>query len=209
MREKQNNWQRIESVISWANMTTNYFARYIGLPRGENLYQIKRGNNGISRDVAQRIVDRFPEIDLLWLLTGEGQMFADACLRGSQIPLYRADVEHDLLQREGSEPDEELVVPSLADCDLAMIYSGEAMAARIPAGTVVFLKKADVDEIIPGGEYVIVYGKIVTLRFVRAADDPEHWRLVACDRALFDDILVRKDAVEAVYKVRGKLILTN
>ena len=59
MREKQNNWQRIEAVIKWANMSTNYFARYIGLARGENLYQIKRGNNGISLNVADRIVSKF------------------------------------------------------------------------------------------------------------------------------------------------------
>ena len=77
MREKQNNWQRIEAVIKWANMSTNYFARYIGLARGENLYQIKRGNNGISLDVADRIVSKFPQVDKLWLLTGEGQMFSD------------------------------------------------------------------------------------------------------------------------------------
>ena len=77
MREKQNNWQRIEAVIKWANMSTNYFARHIGLARGENLYQIKRGNNGISFDVADRIVAKFPQVDKLWLLTGEGQMFAD------------------------------------------------------------------------------------------------------------------------------------
>lgn len=37
-------------------MTVNYFARYIGLTRGENLYRIKRGDNGISRDLADRIV---------------------------------------------------------------------------------------------------------------------------------------------------------
>lgn len=72
MREKQNNWQRIEAVIKWANMSTNYFARHIGLARGENLYQIKRGNNGISLDVADRIVSKFPQVDKLWLLTGEG-----------------------------------------------------------------------------------------------------------------------------------------
>ena len=63
MREKQNNWQRIEAVIKWANMSTNYFALYIGLARGENLYQIKRGNNGISLDVADRIVSKFPQVD--------------------------------------------------------------------------------------------------------------------------------------------------
>lgn len=53
------NWQRIDSVIRWANMTINYFALYIGLPRGENLYQIKKGNNGISRNLADKIVTKF------------------------------------------------------------------------------------------------------------------------------------------------------
>ena len=93
MREKQNNWQRIEAVIKWANMSTNYFALYIGLARGENLYQIKRGNNGISLDVADRIVSKFPQVDKLWLLTGEGQMFSEERIRGAQIPYYNVDVE--------------------------------------------------------------------------------------------------------------------
>ena len=69
------NWARIEAVINMAQMTTNAFARHIGLPRGENLYQIKRGNNGISFDVADRICCRVPEISKLWLLTGDGKMF--------------------------------------------------------------------------------------------------------------------------------------
>lgn len=209
MREKQNNWERIESVIHWANMTTNYFARYIGLPRGENLYQIKRGNYGISRDVAQRIVERFPEIDLLWLLTGDGQMFAGKNNRGAQIPFYRLDVERDIARLCDRDSDDGLLVPGMEDCDLAMLYMGEAMGPRIPAGTIVILKKVDFDEIIPGGEYVIVCGKVVTLRFVRVAEEEGLWRLAACDRTLYDDIVVRRDAVSAVYKVRGKLIVTN
>lgn len=71
------NWQRIEMVIQQSKMTANAFARHIGLPRGENLYQIKKGNNGISLDVANRICQRYPEIDKLWLLTGDGQMLRD------------------------------------------------------------------------------------------------------------------------------------
>ena len=38
-------WQRIEMVIQQSKLTVNAFARHIGLPRGENLYQIKKGNN--------------------------------------------------------------------------------------------------------------------------------------------------------------------
>lgn len=65
---------RIEAVIRRSGMSTNAFARHIGLPRGENLYQIKKGNNGVSLGLADRIVAKFPEVSKLWLLTGDGPM---------------------------------------------------------------------------------------------------------------------------------------
>ena len=205
MREKQNNWQRIEAVIKWANMSTNYFARYIGLARGENLYQIKRGNNGISLDVADRIVSKFPQIDKLWLLTGEGQMFADERLRGLQIPFYDVDVEQGIGNLDRLEITCNLIVPPAGDCDLAMSYAGRAMGACLPPGTVVLLKAVDRDAIIPGEEYVIVSQKIVTLRIIRTSGQETEWRLVAADRENFDDIFIRRSDVKEIYRVLGVL----
>lgn len=73
--DRPNAWDRIVAIVEMTEMTTNRFAKYIGLPRGENLYQIKRGNNGISLDLAESICIKFPQINKLWLLTGEGKMF--------------------------------------------------------------------------------------------------------------------------------------
>ena len=84
------NWARIEAVIRFARMTTNAFAKHIGLPRGENLYQIKRGNNGISFDVADRICHHYPMISKLWILTGEGDMLLPNHRRSSGIRLIAA-----------------------------------------------------------------------------------------------------------------------
>ena len=209
MQEKLNNWQRMEAVIKWANMSTNYFARFIGLPRGENLYQIKRGNNGISRDVARRVVEKFPQIDKLWLLTGDGQMFSAQPLGGPQIPFYNVDVEQGIADLQKIEPEGDLVMPRIGACDLAMVYSGRAMGALLPPGTIVFLKNVERDEIIPGEEYVIISRKIVTLRIVRAADSGKRLRLVAGDREGYDDILVNISDIMAVYKVIGKLIINT
>jgi len=39
----------------------------------ENLYQIKRGNNGISLDEADRIVSKFPQV-IIVAADGGGQM---------------------------------------------------------------------------------------------------------------------------------------
>ena len=208
MREKQNNWQRIEAVIKWANMTTNYFARYIGLARGENLYQIKRGNNGISLDVAERIVAKFPQVDKLWLLTGEGQMFADTRLRGAQIPFYDVDVEQQIIGVERLTADSYLVAAPVGECDLAMVYAGRAMGPLVPPGTVVLLKAVEREAIIPGEEYVVVCRKIVTLRIVRTAAKGKY-RLVAGNREDFDDIVVDADEIVAVYRVKGKLIVNS
>ena len=208
MREKQNNWQRIEAVIKWANMTTNYFARYIGLARGENLYQIKRGNNGISLDVADRIVAKFPQIDKLWLLTGEGQMFADARVRGAQIPFYDVDVEREIAGVVRLSADGYLVAPPAGECDLAMVYAGRAMGSLVPPGTVVLLKAVEREAIIPGEEYVVICRKIVTLRIVRSAAKGKY-RLVAGNWEDFDDIVGDADEIVAVYKVKGKLIVNS
>lgn len=65
----------MESVIKHSGMSINKFAKHIGLPAAENLYRIKRGQNGISRIVAERIVEHFPYVSKGWLLSGEGEMF--------------------------------------------------------------------------------------------------------------------------------------
>ena len=190
-------------------MSTNYFARHIGLPRGENLYQIKRGNNGISLDVAERVVSSFPQLDKLWLLTGEGEMFSESRRRGAQIPFYNVDIEQGITVRDTLDAGAGLVIPQLGECDFAMLYTGRAMGSVVPPGTIVAVKAVEVDAIIPGGEYVIVGRKIVTLRIVRAAENPDEWRLVAGDRENYDDILLKNSDIVSVYKVKGKLIINN
>lgn len=64
-------WKRLEQIIDESGVSVNALAHHIGLPRGENLYQIRRGNNGISRDLALRIHEHFPQYGIGWILTGE------------------------------------------------------------------------------------------------------------------------------------------
>ena len=82
--EYNKQWERLRSVIMHCNMTTNMFARHIGLPNGELMYHIKRGNYNISERLADRIVALHPKIDRRWLLTGEGTIFSDETGEGSE-----------------------------------------------------------------------------------------------------------------------------
>lgn len=73
MKKKTMNvyWERIERILNEQKMSANRFAKHIGLLHGENLYQIKRGNNRISIDVARRIHTHFSQYAVSWLLAGE------------------------------------------------------------------------------------------------------------------------------------------
>jgi len=208
MHEIQNNWQRIESVVKWANMTTNYFARYIGLSRGENLYQIKRGHNGISRKLAERIVQHFPQIDLLWLLTGRGQMFtAESEDRGVQIPYFKADVEKSIRGVDLLRPDGYIALPTGDEADFAFVYYGRAMSGILPAGTLVFLTEADTESVIPGGMYVVVTRKIVALRYLHSGPDAQSIRLKASEEKRYDEMVVKCCDIQKIYRVKAHLIV--
>ena len=68
----------MEAVINYLEMrSVNQFAMHIGLPVAENLYRIKRGQNGISRALADRIVEHYPQISKGWLLSGDGNMLRE------------------------------------------------------------------------------------------------------------------------------------
>lgn len=68
-------WERLSYIIDWSGLTINHFAEDIGIKRAENLYQIKKGNNKISVQLADKIVERFPEVNKIWLMHGRGNAF--------------------------------------------------------------------------------------------------------------------------------------
>jgi len=209
MAKSTDNWQRIDAVIKWANMTTNYFARYIGLTRSENLYQIKRGNNGISLDLAQRISGKFPEINIGWLMSGCGEMFGRESTYGGQIPFYEEDVERAVAQVENLSPKYYILLPRDIGCEFAMVYNGHAMGGALPAGSVVYLKKIAIADIITDREYVIVGKNFVTLRRIRLHGDAGRLSLVAADAADYSPMEIGTDDVAMLYEVKAKLIINS
>ncbi|MFI3289466.1 MAG: hypothetical protein SNH55_04840 [Rikenellaceae bacterium] len=205
-------WPRLESVIKWSNMSTNHFARHIGLMRGENLYQIKRGNNGISRRLAEMIVSTFPEINMIWLLTGVGEMVKERDGVNTQIDYYGVDVEHDIRRVEILEATSRLMLPKGIDAEFAIDYRGGAMNPSIPTNSVVILKRVSPEMIIPGTEYLVVTSNIVALRSVRQfnAKSPNGvLRLIAHQSRIYDDILIEEGEIEQLYRVVAKLIINN
>ena len=205
------NWERLWQVIELSGMTINAFARHIGLARSETLYQIKNDKNGISRNVADCVVARFPQISKPWLLTGYGAMYvSDDDNSARQISFYRCDIG-EIGSLHEKRPESYMFLPQIKAADFAVCYSGDGddMAPSIEKGSVLILQETDAESMILGEEYVIIGRKLITLRKVRVGADDAVLRLVAVNSAEYDDMTIRRADIEKVYAIRGKLTIKN
>jgi len=101
-----------------------------------------------------------------------------------------------------------LDIPILSGSDFAIVNNGDAMSPEIVNGSVVFVRRVDMDAVLYGNIYLIVSEKFNVIRFVREYND-EVWRLVAKNVKDFDDILLKKSSVQNIYKVKGVLSLMS
>ncbi len=60
------------------------------------MYDVIKGRNGISRDLAEKIARHYREINCLWILTGEGEMIIPWEKGGKDT---RNDIGYDLHER--------------------------------------------------------------------------------------------------------------
>lgn len=197
-------WNRLDQVIKHYNFTTNSFSKRLGLKRAESLYQIKRGNYSISKKLASLISSNFPEISESWLLTGDGSMFVKEENAAKKIPIYNISAsnfnQEVLLQEDVAQ----MEIPLLSHCDFALFNNGDAMSPEILPGSVVILETIEKDAVISGEIFLVVSEHFSVIRFVRnyGADS---WKLVSKNTQDYDEIVVKKSEVKAIYKVKGVL----
>lgn len=64
---------QIKSLIDYLNMTPSQFADKIQVNRSR-LSHILTGRNNPSLEIVQSILNAFPEVNITWLITGEGSL---------------------------------------------------------------------------------------------------------------------------------------
>ncbi len=65
--------ERILLLLKTRNLSASQFADEINVQRS-GISHILSGRNNPSLDLVMKIIKKFPEIDIEWLLTGKGQM---------------------------------------------------------------------------------------------------------------------------------------
>lgn len=63
---------RVEQYIKYKGLTNSRFEKQVGLSNGF----VRNMDKGMSTDKVMRISEEFPELNILWLITGKGSMLA-------------------------------------------------------------------------------------------------------------------------------------
>jgi hypothetical protein len=209
MTNKFNNWERLVKVIERFGLSINSFALSLGLGRSENLYHIRRGNYGISEDLANRIISADPDIDRTWLLSGIGNMLKSDPVNCDRLPFYRDEMESILSYLDNYEPSDYIQTPYATGSDFVVRSFSRPMSDPVTAANDLFLKRlSGVYEVVQGNEHVLLVGDRVVWRMVRyIKDDPTKWRLVSRNRENFPDIIIDVKDVKAAWRVIARIAI--
>ncbi|MCC8089213.1 MAG: hypothetical protein LIO79_08140 [Rikenellaceae bacterium] len=207
MEQETPAWQRIQLVVRESGMTVNAFAYHIGLKRAENLYQIKKGNHGISRELATIINNHYPQFSIGWLLSGDG--FCGVGADPEEL-ILRNEV-FKLISVYESLPDFDkfplkvlkkvyLSETIVRDSQFALINFDQAIAPKIPLGAMMLVKPHK-GVIVYGKIYIIETEHFTVIRILRTAHKPDHIRLTSPQSKRFDDIVIEEKEIRKLYSI--------
>jgi len=195
-------WARLNEVVKASGMSVNAFALHIGLPRSENLYQIKKGNHGISKALAGTINSYFPDYSVGGLLSGEpsARMTEDN---------ERVELKNDTVKRItvynrialGCKPIYNIYISEdfVNGAEVAIMNKDESLAPKIPVGAMVFLKPAR--NIISGKFYLIVTDELSIIRKAKVLDNSGTVLLSTIDTHNYPDFEIDRNEITAIYSV--------
>ncbi len=201
-------WERLSQVIEETGLSVHSFAMSVGLNRSETMYQIRRGQIGISRNVAEMVTNRYPEYSKIWLMTGCGPKYTNPAIIHTHIPFYNGDLSS-IDKINVVAPEYYLFLPMAGHVDIAITYHGDDMLPSIPNGTVLLLRRIEPDAIVFGKEYVVCTKTFTALRRIRCTDEEDVFRLEAGDPNLYDTITVNSSQITHIFMVRALITLKN
>lgn len=144
--------EKLQKFIDYLKITPYEFSAKLGNKRPDNIYNILSGKVRMSPKTIDKISDTFPELDINWLLTGEGEMLKGAKISSpicdSQqtyrvIPIYNLDAVGGRVNGEVDIAEYKIGEMPFVDAkegDICVPVSGKSMLPTYPAGTFVQLR---------------------------------------------------------------------
>lgn len=179
---------RILHFIDFKGITKTTFLNETNIKRG--FLDKDKLSASVSDLLLEKIISTYPEIDLLWLITGRGNMLKQGLVYESDskssseyescpIPVYTLDAitnsSHPVYNRT-KDSESVLLIPHMPNCDAALYIHTDTMYPILRTGDIVCYKRiADVNNIYWGEMYVMDISReedenYLTLKYIHQSE---------------------------------------
>lgn len=206
--------QRIIEFIKYKGIGQTKFEKAVGLSNGY-LNQLRHAP---SYEKIQMIIGAFPDLNEVWLLTGEGEMLKSEAQQPDSLPArteksrirYWVDVDATaggLTMFDDNPMNKciEMSIPEFGDCTDAVNLHGDSMFPLFKSGQIIILKEWAESFIDFGNVYlVITKSGNRMVKYLRKGSDAAHVLCVS-ENPAFDPFEILIDDILKLYIVKGSI----
>jgi len=190
--------KRIKMFVESLNISMREFEKSIGVSNG----YVNSISRSIGIDKINKIIEKYPKLNIEWLLSGQGSMLkddiqepnvqatqvfrrrTDRLIDAQDIPLY--DIRSlaglsPIFNGQKTVPIDTLRIPNLPKVDGAVFVTGDSMYPVLKSGDIIVLKKInDIPDGILWGEIYLLDidlsgDDMVTVKYVQRSEKGDEW----------------------------------
>ena len=202
---------RLLEFLAYLGIGQTKFEQLTGLSRG----LVDKMSDGITTRTINKISKVYPELNIVWLQTGEGQMLKSEAMVPDEkgIPYYDMDVTASITESFHDVREEVqyyINYPPLNDCDAAFPVYGDSMIPDFYPGEVILVREIrNVDSMLWGEPYLVITNadcdNLRTIKNVYLSEDRQKFILRATNPRYAGDTIVPIDCVLKIFLVKGKV----
>ena len=156
----------IEEILKYTGYNRLQLSKELNLNSAQIFYDIKSGKCGISKELAKRIKDKFLNLNMSWILTGEGDMIinntnydiSNKNVKGVKLYDISATAGFFDTYNNSAKIIDEISLPNMPSADGAIFARGESMSPVINDGDIIGFRMLQKNSPICWGEiYIISY----------------------------------------------------
>lgn len=201
--------ERLRRFLKHSNITAQKFEALCGLSNG----YISNMRKGIGDDKLEQIANSFPNLNLSWLVLGEGEMLktkqsSDVGVSGHVIrywpELAATGGGSQIFNAEIKSGFRDMILPNFNDCTDAIPLVGDSMYPRYKSGQIIIIK--------PWTETFIEYGQIYlivtrtnycTVKYIHPCKDDAKITCCSENTELYPPFEIERESIHKLYIVKG------
>lgn len=120
--------ERLCKFIAYSGLTTSQFADKAGIPRPSMSQMLHGRNKSLNNNVLSKLNDAFPELNIVWLLFGRGDM-------RSSVNFETSETQNTLFSAENTPDSFENPSFTLSDPDISEFQESKQNSVKTPNST--------------------------------------------------------------------------